>query len=1075
MDLQAMVQAYRDLGLASKMTSKAESLLCQQLAELLKQHLKSECVEFVTRQQSTSLLYSYSFDATRTMITQTTKERTAAGTIQRGGRQAVELLMQRILLRGTDTISPDHMRHLFMEPVPMTAGHSQWYVFAAACDALPLARTMGHQGFLVYHVVADRAQLSSLARLLQARQEAWHHANLQPESGGALDASLSYLRDMFISCGCALHDIQNGLRWSVHPLLHGEILKDCHIVLEALRNTSTTLMSCLPQHLATRCVARAAPELEEEVCRQFWSLLGVDATMLDLLVQVDPWFDGSLVRVNPGTLETGGEDPYLLCSQCALYLMRWRRFTESRFMSMGTASQGLLGSLAVGLTALVQDAQGLHGASLFHLQGFHRLDKAQKLLMVVLTVVSALTHELLTLVMLDDRLLRQAPDLVQIMEEELTLAHHWPAALWARLATLVDPALEAQQLRMKALDSLHIQAAYVNEKILRVMNTYPWKIGLDVEHDALADLLHTQEEPQDPFTRKLWKLLKAGVSPQQLQDIPALLQQASWSSMAVEQAHGSSATIRRFHPELALDQHLARAYLHQCRHLFTPTEEQQAQEALEKRLCRLQSRRGSVTGRNLFFKDLVAQTRQSLGGGSLSKDALKQLMLRHVAYYNALSPEEQHVYERQAVIASQQKRSSLQSDQEHECAHERLQKARRLELLRRTGGLGNSASVAKLSESATQRLHTAHTSVEFTSQGLRALRDAACKAPQPPSTEVQRHFQQVSDTLPVKTKTEPGLWVKQLCEHREHFAGLTIAESLEPNTKAYKFCYAVQNPRLVVFQVMTVVHTEEPPKSQVATTNLADLADSTARHRFHLLPGTYCSHHDVHFHDNDELLAVPDTFYGDGFHLQSFANAVPLETLLAEYPHKHRHTNATEPGARRTAGAEVSEEDLIAHPWLQQLRSEPATRSSRTMPSGSTGRASASTSKQQILDLDETEVQRAWEELREAREKWSTNVGLGVQDFSITLRGGAWTKQHRGVAADAVLASAVTEDGKAFVACYGEPRSASYSILAYDNVATVLAVEWCARHQHYLNLWVSRGRGHQTFSQADAACILFQR
>ena len=1071
MDLDALLAAFRDLGTASKVTSKAEAVLCQQLAECLKQFLRAETADFICSHKSAALLYSYSFDTTRTMLAHTTRQRTSAGTIHRAGRQPVEMLMQRILVRGPETADQQQMRHLFLEPVPMSEGHSQWYVFAAACAALPLARKLGHQGFLVYHVVADRAQLSSVARLLQARQEAWHHAQIQADQGSGLQSSLPYLRDLFLSCGCALHDIQNGLRWSVHPLLKGEILKDCHIVLEALRNSTTTLMSCLPEHLAARCTQRDVAVMDESACRQLWSLLGVDATMLDLMVRVDPWYSGNCLEVNPGSIEERGADPFSPCSQCALYLMKWRRFNEARFLSMGTAAQGLLGSLAVGLSALVEDARTLPGTSLYHLNGFNRLHREQKQLLVVLTVVSGLAHELLSLVMSDDRLLRQLPDVEQIIEEEVALAHSWPLVLWQRLASLIDPLEDGLHLRSQALDALHIQASYVHEKIIRVMKTYPWKLGLDAEEDPLLELSRLQDEPQDQFTFKIWMLLRSGVSVHQLQDIPALLQQTSWSSMAVEQAHGSSATMRRFHPELTLDQHLARSFLHQCRHLFTPTAEQQSQAALEKRLLRLQNRRASVTGRNLFFKDLVAQTRQRLGGATLSREALQQLMSRHVSFYTALSPEEQHEYERQAVAASNAKRSALLSDVEQEWANQRLQKARKLEYLKTTGGVSNAVQFAKLAEEAAVRLHQVYSQQDVSQQNLRALRSGACSSPQPPPANVQSHFENIMDSLSVKTRTDPAMWVKQICEHRESFIGLTIAASLEEQSTAYRMCYAVQNPRLIVFQKMHVVQVQPAGRFQFQNTPLADLADTTPRHLFQIVPGQYCSSQDLPFNDEDDLVAVTDTFFNRAFEVASFALTVDLHTLLANYPHKHRHSQQSETRTRRTARTSFSEEEVAAHPWLASLGSHSSRGHSSVVSAASSSQA-ASSDNPQVLELDEVEIQNAWEELRAARESWSSNLRPMGQDFTISLRGGAWTKQHRGVAADAVMATAASEDGKTFLATYGEAKSASYSILAYENGATLLALEWCARRQHYLNCWVGRGRGRQTFTADDKQAYL---
>ena len=85
---------------------------------------------------------------------------------------------------------------------------------------------------------------------------------------------------------------------------------------------------------------------------------------------------------------------------------------------------------------------------------------------------------------------------------------------------------------------------------------------------------------------------------------------------------------------------------------------------------------------------------------------------------------------------------------------------------------------------------------------------------------------------------------------------------------------------------------------------------------------------------------------------------------------------------------------------------------------------------------------------------------------SLNGGGGAWTKQHRGIAADAVLATAAHKDARKFLGALGEPKSASFSIIAYQDKATLLGQEWCARRQHFYNLWTSRGQS-TTFTSED--------
>ena len=404
--MEELLEAYRSWGRASKVAVSSELSVCAKLVETLKSFNKQQCEAFVKDHQNQPLLYTYSFDGATSTVTHKFQHRHAAGAIVRAGRQSLELLMQRLILRTTSSRDATSVQHLFAEPTPMSHGKSSWFIFDAACKFFPLPRSLGHHGVCVYQVVADRLQLSAVARLLQARQEGFYREDADLGEASQAPSPFLHLRDVFVLCGCSLHDIQNALRWSVQSLLKGDVLKECHIGLEALRNSTLPLMQALPGHLATTVQPRPAHLVaSEDARRQFWCLLGVQADKLELVMDVDPWVDSSgILWVNPAALQSPGQNPYETVSQAALYLLKWRVFSESRFLSMGVASQGLLGSWCVGLPALVAAAKHLPSCSAYHINGFDKLQSRARYLMVVLAVVSALVNELLSFVMADDRL-----------------------------------------------------------------------------------------------------------------------------------------------------------------------------------------------------------------------------------------------------------------------------------------------------------------------------------------------------------------------------------------------------------------------------------------------------------------------------------------------------------------------------------------------------------------------------------------------------------------------------------------------------------------------------------------------
>ena len=56
------------------------------------------------------------------------------------------------------------------------------------------------------------------------------------------------------------------------------------------------------------------------------------------------------------------------------------------------------------------------------------------------------------------------------------------------------------------------------------------------------------EEPEDPVSSSIWHLLHLGFSKQTLVKALELMQDISWSTLTVEQQHGSMALLARHHP-----------------------------------------------------------------------------------------------------------------------------------------------------------------------------------------------------------------------------------------------------------------------------------------------------------------------------------------------------------------------------------------------------------------------------------------------------------------------------------------------------------------------------------------------
>eukprot|EP00969_Alexandrium_andersonii_P342647 15145664-Alexandrium_andersonii.AAC.1 len=103
---------------------------------------------------------------------------------------------------------------------------------------------------------------------------------------------MAELCDWVVGCACANHACHNGLKWSL--LKHSEdseVLKDFHIVVEAVRNGFDLLHKHLRAFVLKTMDFSQDPHDHFEVFN-FWVNLGVDPDTAELLAELNLRWDG---------------------------------------------------------------------------------------------------------------------------------------------------------------------------------------------------------------------------------------------------------------------------------------------------------------------------------------------------------------------------------------------------------------------------------------------------------------------------------------------------------------------------------------------------------------------------------------------------------------------------------------------------------------------------------------------------------------------------------------------------------------------------------------------------------------
>ena len=556
---------------AGKTLNHTDERLAAHLAEALRDFMHTRGDALVTKNKHAPMMYFYSSDCTSykcgSMVRSQGNEATV---VIRRGKILEEFLMQRGFVEVLTAGGQKKVAVLPGVPRSMGLGKKTSNLFMASTTFHSDARLSGHTGMHIMFFCADRAVFGSMERCFKQRRELMYSEEHSPfgEDRDTLAAS-----DFYYGVGCASHDAANAVRWGLSDtMVHSEVLKNLHVSIESLRNSLPTLHQEIGQFLIAHLDFKD-PEDPDDV-RQFWSAMGVEVTWLDLVCELDPeWKDGQLLVC--GSDKEGG-DIIAKVSTMILYLWRWKKFVETRWATIGPACRALMISVFVGLEEVAERAMKNPNSSNYFLNGIKHLDAATRQYAVVASIAAYPADIFQLAILEDDRLGRQSEYVQNVLRDEVLWVESLGDLTWERLASMLREPHEMThvELRSAVLRCIYISFAYIDHKILKVLNSEPWSLirGASIAAN-LRVLLEEGYEGPDGFTQQLLSLLRVGYDIDRAADGLSLLLDAPWTSVSVEQAHGSMGTLHRQHPEVGGDLLAHRSMLHQCRALFNPSEE----------------------------------------------------------------------------------------------------------------------------------------------------------------------------------------------------------------------------------------------------------------------------------------------------------------------------------------------------------------------------------------------------------------------------------------------------------------------------------------------------------------------
>ena len=190
------------------------------------------------------------------------------------------------------------------------------------------------------------------------------------------------------------------------------------------------------------------------------------------------------------------------------------------------------------------------------------------------------------------------------MSEEVQVLWRVPLRIWDLLGEIVGGGLLGFELRSECIAAAEACAAYTDRKFFGPLRRYPWALAVAEDTPgALQELWALREPPEDDTASKIWRLGKAGVDPGPLAAAVRMMRQARFTTLTVEQLHGLTSAVHRFHSAYGAETLRMRALLSAVRCVVPESSvaaSSSSQSQGKRMRLLLQRRPRRINGYNMF-------------------------------------------------------------------------------------------------------------------------------------------------------------------------------------------------------------------------------------------------------------------------------------------------------------------------------------------------------------------------------------------------------------------------------------------------------------------------------------------
>ena len=974
----------------------------------------------------------------------------------RESTEPCEWLLHRAYWLWRDDLNNLRTKTAFEAPILMKSKKT-WHLYAAATRFAPLLRDWHHnEGISVSWYVFDRAQRTSLCRLLRRRHLKSYEALAAPRQ-----YVWAELLDWVLDSACGDHDVQNGLMHGCSTGHEGDTAMMFKNIFKAVRSARDTLtkLLCSMSAWLNEYMEIEADAFEEAVVEQCWLACGAKPHLATELARINLRWQGASLLVHNRVLEF--PDPLGHVASLVLATYTLRTFTTSRFLSLGRSCQGLAMSLMVGLDshmAFTRASPETKGEWYTHC--YDLLNPEARLFICKTALAAQATDELHALLLKDDRIALQPEMYEEAVQSKLRMLNdEVPALLLSRLASHI-PGCTAVRLESDTLRAAYEAFGYIDRMVFQVAKKQVYRLcSGDIAANLQALVAPGAAAATEPTVKKIQGLLRLGYSSVCIEQALRLIQQAPWSTLRVEQMHGTAAKQHHVHKGFTPAVHAVKTAVNTMLPMVRKARPPERMSMDQVRLRGLKRKRPMRAGGSGAFLSVVSRDAQAAlpadAGAHVRLGAARSVVRTHHTEFKNMPQQLQDRFHQKAHANRQ--RNCIETTQAIGELQAKIDADKHAAAAKELAASPLRASCFGWDDEDLRALTSMLHGTEYPAKTVEKERLEELLCPPKPALATRQDladadFGQMDDD-PERNMPQ---WVAQVCRHRVHFMNVVLVYGDDDRGHCFSMVHASKKPFWSAFLRLVRGRAEGAPASSAEP--LLRLPREAHRHHWGVL-------HSSVFSEDAALLAAAPSHIIPGLHYEmktvawSDGEKVPFDTFMEGLPPPPKEKK----DKKRKRDDEDDDTLLAKHPWMRRF-----SKFGRAF----LGRPDKPASGATPVEMDEEELALVYEAVAEAREELAAERE-GEDDepyFVVEPRGGAWTKGKTGMSIDSYRARPGTGVPERWMKEFFSHGARSCTVTAKfgTSVAVGLCKVWCELMRTWFEAWLAAGSvNHCEFQAAD--------